>query len=101
MKKGMLKSFGNGANIDLLQDPWVKDQLPRPPVLKDNINPANISLDLLKQRDSDQWNIPMLKWAFSDKETTLICSIKPGLTTPKSDYSWIHNADDNYTVKSG
>lgn len=57
MKKGTLK---NGQNIDFLKAHWVKDQYPSPPALLENVESSDLSLAWFKQRDSDEWNIPML-----------------------------------------
>lgn len=101
MKKGMRLELGNGENIDLLRDPWLPDVTPRPPGLKEGVDMSNISFSLLKEDGSDEWRVANLYNIFLKEDADLILQLRPGKSTAEDVFSWIHNQNGMYTVKSG
>lgn len=100
MKMGMRKEFGDGQDISLLTDPWLPVNPQRPPRLKKWYQKESINMERFKNSQSDQWKIRELKKAFQPEDVPLILQIKPGMSKSHKYYSWIHNNNGDFTVKS-
>ena len=81
MQQGCRWRIGNGSNIDLWRDPWLREnenfilETPRPH------NPSSLTLQDLWIPNSKEWDVELLDELFTKKDATTISNIPLNLHT--------------------
>lgn len=69
---GLTKMIGDGASINVWSDPWIGDENPRIPLMKNMFINLNLKVSDLIHRRSGLWNIPILKDLLYQQDINLI-----------------------------
>lgn len=98
MRKGLVKSIGDGKNTYVWSDKLILDDVPRRPVNKQISMDVNLQVSELIG-DDGKWKIDTLEELFPPNEVQCIKQIILG----NMDYKeiWAFNKAGDYSVKSG
>lgn len=98
MRKGLVKSIGDGKNTYVWSDKWILDDVPRRPVNKQISKDVNLRVSELIG-DDGKWKIDTLEELFPPNEVQRIKQIILGNMDDKE--IWAFNNAGDYSVKSG
>lgn len=98
LRKGLIKSIGDGKDTFVWSDKWILDDVPRRPVSK------QISFDVALRvseviGEDGKWRIEKLQDLFPPNEVQRIKQIIIGDVEDRE--VWAFNKTENYSVKSG
>ncbi|CAN0876335.1 Putative ribonuclease H protein At1g65750 [Linum grandiflorum] len=100
LSRGLRWKIGDGRNINVWTDPWLKDD--------DNLRvetPINPTWSHLKVADlfipyTTKWNEPLLTSIFLDRDTRAVMSLPPPNSSGEDRRIWHYSINGQYTVKS-
>ncbi|KAL0001790.1 hypothetical protein SO802_015571 [Lithocarpus litseifolius] len=99
--KGACYLIGDGASINVWQDPWVPwidGFRPKPKTQDDPRNPLMVSH--LMDQETRVWKDNLIQNIFDAKSLKAILSILISLRPKPDKLIWVHNPKGNFTVKS-
>ncbi|XP_018453816.1 uncharacterized protein LOC130507525 [Raphanus sativus] len=98
LKKGLIRSIGNGRSTYVWSQSWIMDDCPRRPVNKQREIDVNLRVESLLD-DNHQWNVEKLQTLFPENEVARIRQLQVGNIADKD--IWAFSDNGSYTVKSG
>ncbi|XP_018453887.1 uncharacterized protein LOC108825041 [Raphanus sativus] len=98
LKKGLIRSIGNGRSTYVWSQSWIMDECPRRPINKQREIDVNLRVESLLD-ETHQWNVEKLQTLFPENEVTRIRQLQVGNIADKD--IWAFSDNGSYTVKSG
>ncbi|XP_013674098.1 uncharacterized protein LOC106378528 [Brassica napus] len=98
LRKGLIRSIGDGRDTHVWTDKWILDEVPRRPVNKQPCFDVNLRVSELIGEDG-KWKMELLQQLFPPNEVDRIKQI--GVGRVKDREIWAFNKSGDYTVKSG
>lgn len=100
LSQSLTKLIGNGESIRVWCDPWLGDDQPMIPLMKNIFIDLNLKVSDLLLRSSGSWNVPILKELFYQQNIDIMLRKKP-IVSHNIYWIWKYNRCGEYSVKSG
>lgn len=100
MRNGIRKEIGSGSCLRILEDLWLPSIPPRPPKIKEGIDPSWIDMRFLKAWGFDEWNMPMINEVFKEEDANMISQLRLDRSGEECGYTWIYNHNGDFSIKS-
>lgn len=100
LKKGFKWILGNGKDISVSSDPWLRG---KEDFMIDNGDDfdVNMKVNQLFRHNSAEWDREKIYDMFNERDANAILNMRiPCLNTPDR-IAWMHSTDGHYTAKSG
>ncbi|CAL9240060.1 unnamed protein product, partial [Arabidopsis halleri] len=99
LKRGLMRSIGNGVSTTVWMDKWILDGNPRRPANKQRLIDISLMVSHLITPQGC-WNQQKILDLFPPEDATRIMSLPPALNLQDRDI-WAYTKDGSYSVKSG
>ncbi|XP_013650777.1 uncharacterized protein LOC106355351 [Brassica napus] len=100
---GLRKTIGTGRDTRVWSEPWVPDEMARPPSPADHIvyKLPQLLVQSFIRNDTKEWDTQLLREFFHPDDIPLILGLKPSRSHFPDGYVWNHTKSGVYSVKTG
>ena len=99
---GLRKTIGTGRDTRVWSEPWVPDEVARPPRPAGHIvyRLPQLLVQSFISTDTKEWDTQLLREFFHPDDIPLILGLKPSRSLVPDGYFWNHKKSGVYSVKT-